>query len=167
MIAYFEALQPLIKRNTTLGNPILVDDIDSDLLIYSWSESSGRKYASNSINGRWCYLHTLIMERVLGRKLNRGEVVDHINGQPLDNRRSNLRIATDSQNKANSKKRNGANKYRGVYPSNHKAKPFRACITADGKQRTIGYFETEEEAAQARDRVAQEVWGEFARLNNV
>lgn len=165
---YFESLRPLMKRATTLGNNIEVDPVDSDLLIYTWSES-GDGHPSNSINGKFVYMHRIIMERIVGRELGGRELVDHIDGDSRNNCRSNLRIATESQNRMNSKDRKRQSNYRGVYFDKLRAatKPWKAVIHVDGRQKCLGYFRNEEEAAVARDAAAKQHYGEFARLNNV
>jgi hypothetical protein len=163
---YLDAIQPLIKRETTKGNPIKVDPEDEDLLIYNWSESS-RGYPANSIKGQYYYLHRAVMERKLQYALNSMEFVDHINGDIRDARRSNLRLATDSNNKANSKDRPRKSEFRGVYRDvRGRQKQYRACISVNGRQMSLGYFHTPEEAAEARDRAAKKIFGEFARLNH-
>lgn len=96
--------------------------------------------------------------------LSLGEV-DHKNRNPLDNRRCNLRPATKSNNQRNVvSKRSG--KFKGVFKFalKHKIK-WRARICHNGKQISLGLFDSQELAAQAYDSKAKEWHGEFARLN--
>lgn len=105
------------------------------------------------------YLHTFIMCP------DKGQVVDHINGNSLDNRRENLRVCTQSQNLANSRKRkNCSSLYKGV-SWNKKNRKWVAYINADKSRVPLGYFRSEQEAARAYDAKALEVFGEYAKLN--
>lgn len=91
--------------------------------------------------------------------------VDHKNGNGLDNRRENLRIATDSQNQWNSRKGPGtSSRYKGV-SWNKQRKRWAARIWVNGIYQHLGYYEDEAVAALEYDRVAREFRGEFARLN--
>lgn len=93
-------------------------------------------------------------------------VVDHRNGNPLDNTRSNLRLATPSQNAANSQPMNRSKYGRGVMKVSHNApRPFRATIRVNGVSLHLGYFATAHEAAAAYDRAAVMHYREFAVLN--
>jgi hypothetical protein len=94
-----------------------------------------------------------------------GLLVDHRNNDGLDNRRSNLRLATKSQNNTNRPKRaNTSSRYIGVcYDKAHKC--WYAQIVHQGKHKWLGTFDNEIEAARAFDRAAIEYHGEFARLN--
>jgi len=94
-----------------------------------------------------------------------GMVVDHIDGNPLNNCRSNLRICSNAENMRNRKKNiNGTSKYKGV--SFHKRdKVFMACIRLDNKLFHLGYFKDEKDAAEAYNKAAIKYHGEFARLN--
>lgn len=88
---------------------------------------------------------------------------DHINGDGLDNRRSNLRQVTHRQNMANQRlRRDSKSGYKGV---NRSRSRWQAGIKVDYRQRHLGTFETAEEAARAYDAAAIAAWGEFARLN--
>ncbi len=92
-----------------------------------------------------------------------GQEIDHVNGNRLDNRRSNLRFATREQNARNRKTpSNNKSGYKGVRLERRK---WRARIQFDGKQISLGNFETPEEAAYAYNEAAKRYYGEFARLN--
>jgi hypothetical protein len=100
-------------------------------------------------------------------------VVDHINGNKLDNRKCNLRLCTDLENRLNTKSREGAkSKYKGVFvrviPANgiNAARiKFDVSIRRGAKKAHIGTFDCEVKAAKAYDLAAKELHGEFAFLN--
>lgn len=93
----------------------------------------------------------------------RGMVVDHINGNTLDNRRCNLRICTQTENIHNSRLRCDAqSRFKGVYPKGDK---WYARIKHRGKIYYLGTFDDDVEAAKARDRKATELYGQYAWLN--
>ncbi|MGB7582292.1 MAG: HNH endonuclease [Sedimentisphaerales bacterium] len=97
-----------------------------------------------------------------------GLFVDHFNHNGLDNRRSNLRLATREQNNRNCRKRKGcSSKFKGVcLPKNSRGtKPWRGYIKTNGRRISLGYFATEIEAAKAYDAAARMYHKEFARLN--
>lgn len=92
-----------------------------------------------------------------------GMVVDHINGNPLDNRRSNLRVCTVKENNWNRKRRvGGTSLYKGV---SRAPNGWFANIWPHGKCRHLGRFKSEIDAARAYDEAAREEYGEFACLN--
>ena len=100
-------------------------------------------------------------------KAPKGMVVDHIDGNGLNNRRSNLRICTPRQNQWNRcplKTRKQTSPFKGVQYPTGKSRPY-ARIQYNGKTIHIGVFDSEVEAAQAYDRKAVELFGEFAYLN--
>ena len=94
-----------------------------------------------------------------------GLLVDHRNGDSTDNRRSNLRLATLSENNRNMglSSRNTSG-FKGVsyYASRNK---YRAYIKLNGNRKHLGYFETAEDAAEAYDEAARKLHGEFACVN--
>jgi AP2 domain/HNH endonuclease len=93
--------------------------------------------------------------------------VDHINRKGLDNRKSNLRVCTRSQNAANGKKRtawSASSPLRGV-TWHKRARKWHAQIGVNGKRRHLGYFADEIAAARAYDAAAREYFGAFARCN--
>lgn len=146
-----------------------IDEIDSDLVSFKWGFLNGYAVRSISVNGKGTrlFMHRVILERSLERSLLEGEVSDHINGNPLDNRRVNLRLATKAQNAMNRGiNANSKSGYKGV--SHHKSSGrWNAMIGINGKQKSLGYFNTPEEAAQAYNESALELHGEFARLNTI
>lgn len=143
---------------------VLVDDED-----YEWlSEFTWRAHSSNGITDSCAMtnleerknvrMHRMIMNA------KPGEEVDHKNGKKFDNQRSNLRICSRSQNGRNVHGRWGQSKYIGV-SQDWRRGTWNAYINLDGKRTYIGAFETEEEAAKARDIKAKELHKEYANLN--
>jgi len=91
-------------------------------------------------------------------------LVDHANGNPLDNRRCNIRICTPSQNLCNKKGGGKYSAFKGVHKSLRKDK-WESSIQVNGKRVHLGSFEIETEAAIAYDDAAKLYHGEFAYLN--
>lgn len=102
----------------------------------------------------------------------KGYVIDHINGNKLDNRRSNLRFVTHQQNTFNSKPKTNVSgrlcrsRFKGVTWRGDRHK-WRSCITIDRKRHYIGLYDTEEEAAIAYNNAAIILFGEYANLNDI
>jgi hypothetical protein len=99
---------------------------------------------------------------ILGRPPG-GNMWDHRNGNVCDNRRENLRLASEAQNSRNRRKISSArHRFKGVWK---KANHWEAYICIDGKRTYLGCFATEQEAAEAYDRAARQHYGEFACVN--
>jgi len=100
---------------------------------------------------------------VAGRELS--VQIDHKNGDPLDNRKANLRFCTASENSCNRRKMPGCKfPYKGVYQPKE-CVSFFARIFKEGKRIDLGRHETIIDAARAYDEAAKKYHGEFARLN--
>lgn len=91
-------------------------------------------------------------------------LIDHANGNGLDNRRCNIRPATQSQNIANRASPGSRSGFRGVAPSNPPGR-WIARIKVEGKTHHLGTFDTPEEAARVYDTHAVRIFGAFARTN--
>lgn len=153
----------------TKGYTAIVDDEDYDRVVkIRWHVLTGRinspTYASSSqkINGKWknVSLHRYILNAPIGIQ------VDHRNGDGLDNRRANLRVASVAQNAYNRRPMKGSfSGYKGV---RHKMFTRDRWIASIGHERRllhIGMYDTAEEAARAYDAKAKELFGEFAYVN--
>lgn len=140
------------------GKVAIIDDEDFDM-VNSFNWHVVNNYPVKSL-GQRPNRKKISMHRFVLGYIPEGKLVDHINGDTLDNRKVNLRICTNAQNQMNAKKQdinNASSIYKGVI----KHKPWRASIA----NTTIGYFDTEIEAAQAYDTKAVELYGDFAKLN--
>ena len=116
-----------------------------------------KNYPMVYVNSTNMFLHKYILH------VNDSKYVDHINHNKLDNRISNLREATGSQNSHSKKKKEDASsQYNGVSRKNNK---WSAYISKDGKKTHIGLYENELEAAEAYNKKAIELYGDFAKLN--
>lgn len=152
----------------TQGMVALVDDADFDYLNqWKWSlcKIGNNNYAARSkkipktrrsVSFR---MHRIILD------VPKGLYVDHIDGNGLNNQRSNLRICTNQDNARNQPARkNVTSQFKGVgWHKDHNK--WRAYITDMHKAIHIGMFKSEKEAALAYDKRAKELFGEFARLN--
>lgn len=158
-----------MKTITLTRNKIaIVDDADYEYLS-QWNWFFDGKYAIRHevlgprTNKRVVWMHHLIAN------VSSDMQVDHINNDMLDNRRENLRPATHQQNMFNRRKvKTGQSKYKGVtLDGKNRIRRWRARITLNKKQIGLGYFATQEEAAIAYNEKAKELFGEYARLNDV
>lgn len=122
-----------------------------------------------NLHGHWYAALTtksnrkLYMHRVIMGVMNPDIEIDHINGNTLDNRRSNLRIASKSQNQRNRYAVAGIIPYKGVRQKD-KGRWY-ASIKVNGKSIWLGSFDHPVKAAHAYDRAARKYFGSFARLN--
>lgn len=142
----------------------IIDDADCELVSrYSWQAQWSPTTKSFYARGRVGKKHTLMHRLIL--KADAGQQVDHRNGNSLDNRRDNLRKATNAQNVRNGKKRScNSSGYIGVHL--HKKNQRWVAYVGHGYHiNYLGSFATAKEAARVRDAKAIELHGEFARLN--
>lgn len=153
---------------TNSDKSFLIDDADW-LCIAQWSNRfylTSDGYAASTHNGRPLIVH----RQLLNLQYYDGNYVDHVNGNKLDNRRSNLRVCTNQQNcagKVNTTKRAAIkSKYKGVVWDKPTSK-WRAQVGYRYLVLYLGVHDTEEQAAQAYNVKATELFGEFARLNQV
>jgi hypothetical protein len=146
----------------TRGKVAIVDEEDFDLLnVRHWRVINFEKsntYAATVINKKIVFMHRLLM------KNNDTMLVDHINGNGLDNRKTNLRYCTHSQNMRNRKlSYNSSTGFKGVHNCSNGR--YRVQITFNNKRISIGRFDDILFAAKAYDDTARKLFGEFAKLN--
>lgn len=152
----------LVPIEMTQGMTAWVSPEDADLVgRHSWSVATrGEKiYAQARIGGKNVLMHTLLMNPP------EGVGVDHVDGDTLDNRRSNLRLASKSQNAANrGPTKSNTSGYKGVH-WHKQGKKWMAAIGVDGKSIYLGLFQHAQDAARAYDEAALKHFGEYAVLN--
>lgn len=156
------------------GTEFIVDDnLSEEINEAKWSvvcrsrNSKGYISSRQKICGEW---KTVSLHRLLAGA-TAGECVDHINGNTFDNRIENLRVCSHRENMRNIRKKAAAtSKYKGVFfisSGGKRRKRWASAIMKDYKKISIGYFATEREAALAYNKKATELFGEFAKLNEV
>lgn len=144
------------------GLVAIIDDCDYQRVSEKkWSAMKrGRQYRVISVpqhGEKQVYLHRFILNA------KPGQMVDHVNGDGLDNRRNNIRFCSPSQNMMNRGKTNkNSSGYKGV---SCYRKRWQAQITKDGVRYDLGVYDTKEEAARAYDRAAINIHGSFCRTN--
>lgn len=146
----------------------IVDIADRDLATQKWygeNRPDFKRYARKSDRTK-AFMHRIILSRMLGRNLKRGEVADHIDGNGLNNKRSNLRLATYRQNGINrSADKNSTSKYKGVSYIKSRKK-WAAAIKVNDIQVNLGQYDDEKLAAQVYDAAARKYFNpEFRYLN--
>ena len=156
----------------TKNREALIDDEDFKMI-------SKNKWYAHGL-GDWVYAYRRItikkgkskliaMSRQILNIIDNNYVVDHINGNTLDNRRRNLRIATHSQNMANRRKKvRKTSMYKGVSLYKKDAtKPWIVFIKVNRKTKYVGLYKTEREAAEVYNQNALRMYNQYAKINKV
>lgn len=141
---------------TKKNDKILVDDEDYESLnTFIWRIEDGNGYPRNNR----IYMHRLLLN------IPRGKYGDHIDGNKLNNQKSNLRMCTNAQNGLNRDKPvNNTSGFKGVYWHSY-AKKWQAKTTLLGKKYHLGFFESKREAARSYNKFSIENHKGFGRLN--
>lgn len=159
------------KISLTQNKFAIVDNVDYQFLSqFKWrvlNSQNEKYYAVREIhdcmlNGkkiRHCeHMSRVVLERKLGIKLRKDQIVDHINRIPCDNRRSNLRISNSYLNSKNHDiHKNNTSGVNGVYFNKEKRK-YHARITNNYKVYRLGYFKDIEDARKARKEAEELYW---------
>lgn len=143
----------------TRGRVAIVDAEDYEMLSqFNWCVNGG--YAYNTACGP---MHRFLLAPPSGA------MVDHMNGDKLDNRRSNLRICSNSQNQANRQVFRGVSPFKGVVWQKRKNNTgaWKAQLVVRGEIKYLGVFDTDVEAAAAYNAAAIDHFGDFAFLNDL
>lgn len=171
---------PLATRKGYAGLVALVDDEDEYLVadtptvwiphVYQCKHGRIQFWAQRNRqrrNGKYVYPFELFMHRLIVNA-PKGMEVDHINGNGLDNRRCNLRIASPSENQQNrqTKKLGTHSRFKGV-TWHRNAQKWQAGIKKEGRSIHLGLFEAEVDAAIAYNHAAIQMFGEFAHINSL
>lgn len=156
------------------GQFAIFDDEDFDLVMkFKWSLSRKgyvQARVPSMLKNQYPVCGIQMQRLLLWGKICKGLLVDHINGNKLDNRKENLRVVTMSQSNMNrgiinfKRRQSVLSKYKGVWWDRNK---WRAAITFAGKRVYLGRFTDEKEAALAYNQAALLYHGEFACLNKI
>lgn len=160
------------RIKVTRNKFVLVDDEDFEKLnSFTWyCETHGRTFRSfmvkeKKINGirkrKKIFMHRVILNA------KKGQIIDHIDGDSLNNQKSNLRFCSHSQNIMNGPSRLGStSRFLGVSKRQFKnSLKWKAQIQQNGKNYHIGVYDSEKEAALIYNVAASFAFREFARLN--
>lgn len=173
--ASFSGTRRLVMKKIPLTKDqvVLVDDEDFRWLsLWDWNAYFDKKYSTPTYHARRTVhfklpdgtpsSQTLLMSRfIMNPEYN--EVVDHIDGDTLNNQKKNLRVCSHAENCRNRSPQNGR-KFKGITWSKA-SKKWTACLYLMGKRKHLGYFNDPSDAAHAYDIAARKTYGKFARLN--
>ena len=158
----------MIEIPLTQGQVALIDDEDYELVSQykwyaHWNPDTQSFYAVTKIRKPDGTRDMLRMHRLV-MNAKKGEYVDHINHDTIDNQKENLRLCSCSENLYNQGcKSSNTSGYKGV--NWHKRdKKWQALIRVSGKRIHLGYFATKEEAYEAYCKAALELHGEFSKV---
>ena len=155
--------EPPKTLELTFGKFAIIDAADYDRVKdFKWCtvQKDSTFYAKTlRTNGSHLSLHRLITNAP------KHLVVDHINHNGLDNRKTNLRLCTPAQNQQNARPRTGGtSRHKGVHWDKRRKK-YIVQVGHRSKRYNLGGFENEDDAGRAYDKKAKELFGEFAYLN--
>lgn len=154
-------LIPLTKGMTALAS----DEDFNEVSSFKWHavQTKGTWYARRSIKGekanrpKKVYLHRQLL------KASPGDQVDHANGNGLDNRRENIRIASSAQNMQNRPvQRNNVSGLKGVHYRKDRG-TYRARIVVDGREINLGTYKSPQDASRAYEKASAQYFGQFHR----
>jgi HNH endonuclease len=154
------------------GHFAIIDVEDEDVTRHRWSLKEDyhsylcirRNYWTSGNKYRTQTLAREVWERHFG-EIEKGFHIDHKDGNPFDNRVSNLRVATPRQNQQNQQvQKNNTSGMKGVYWKKSSGR-WQVYITEDYQRTYFGCFHDLEIAARFYDVIAIQLWGEFARTN--
>jgi hypothetical protein len=144
----------------TKGHYALVDDEDFEFL-NQWKWYSNHKYATRNLGKARVFMHRLLLNAP------KDKFVDHVNGNPLDNRKCNIRLCTYSENGRNQKlAKHNTTGFKGV-SFQEKYKSYRVSLNINQKITYLGSYKSAEEAAIIYDIWAIYYFGEFAKTNKM
>lgn len=154
------------RQRIPSGLLAIVDDVDYERASrMHWRVFLANRRRLYAVAGRNTLLHRFILNAPAGMS------VDQINGDGLDAQRANLRLLTPSQTIAKNWSRvvgsHSTHKFKGASYLEGRARPWRATISVNGKQRFLGYYGNQVDAAKAYDAAARLYFGEFANTNFV
>lgn len=159
-IKLFETHAEIPLKNECVAVIDLVDVEKASKHGWILDDTKPNRYVLARVNNRTLRLHRYILD------VPKGMAVDHIDGNGLNNRRTNLRVVTPQQNSFNRRKiTSKSSRYKGVHARGNGK--FRAAIRVNGKLINIGTFSTELDAAKAYNILALKYFGEFACLNQL
>ena len=159
MPSHIELFEDRAEIVTARGQRYVIDLEDVEKVSgRSWCILSAcLSYAVTKVRGRRLYLHRFLLDAPKGME------VDHIDGDPANNRRSNLRLCTRAENGRNVRRRvDNSSGLKGVC-WHKRVRRWRAQIRINGKHGHLGYFETFEQAKAAYDAAAEILFGDFKR----
>jgi len=153
------------KIKLTQGQYCLLDDIDFEWFNqWKWyAKKQGIKWkVARNITNKIGKQDTVLLHRIL-MNCPSGKEVDHIDGNPLNNQRKNLRLCTKKENRQNKgMSKNNKSGYKGV---TLRRNVYEVYIRKNNKHLYIGSSKDKQEASRMYNKVAKEVFGEFAKLD--
>lgn len=154
-------MKELKLQNST--RPATVDDEDLERLsLFKWHVTKSQSNISRNKKSNYRNIHTSLAAEIMRQPK---QMFDHIDRDPFNNQKSNLRACTKTQNQGNKSKQKGCSSvYRGVSWFKPSGK-WQAQIRIDYTLKTIGLFSNEVDAARAYNKEALAYFGEFANLN--
>ena len=153
-------MSDVIEFEVTGGLTGIIDKVDEPVLRHRWKRKPSNRttYLCRNVGVSGGKTKALYLHRMIVGPIPDGMVVDHINGNALDNRRENLRVVSHEENHRNTtgERKNASVGFLGVERSGDR---FAAKIRVDGKNISLGSFGTAEEANEARLLAEEKYWG--------